>query len=414
MKKSTRSLLACTLALSLAIPAIAVTDASAAGKKPTLKPKSATTILTGKTKTFTIKNVKKKNVKSLKVKVYNKHVAKLGKKILTKKKVGFTIKGIGGGLSDMEVTLKLKKKQAGKKVYKFSNITIQSGVTDAPEGVLSDLVTTNSLTALVLKAGTSVTYDNWENALNLDIINNDAIGGRNIFIHWYENGKEKDDWCRDAAGGKVYRPDSPASTVTAPAAASGSAVSGSAVSGTATTVSGSSTSVSGSAAAPTRESLGIVENTYYCELENMLSGKKSKTNTKLVRIVPQSVIDYSISYLATFKSKYPTAAIPTDSTAKAAFIEDFSKLTNTLGYNLGITSDLFVAIKTGVELVKSDPKLLQELILNEVSEFTASFVAVGKYLGISDADVKAYTEYFGAIVGASVNDTSIDITKLMV
>ena len=416
MKKSTRSLLACTLALSLAIPAIAATDASAAAKKPTLKPKSAATILKGKTKTFTIKNVKKKNVKSLKVKVYNKSVAKLGKKILTKKKVGFTIKGVGGGLSEVEVTLKLKKKQAGKKVYKFTNITIQSGVADAPQAVLVDSVTTNVLTALVLKAGTETDYDKLDNALNLDIVNADKIGGRNIFINWYENGKAKDEWSRDAAGGRTYRPDSPASTVSAPDAASGSAVSGSAVSGPAVStpaVSGPAAAVSGSAAIPTKESLGIVENTYYCELENMLSGKKTTTNPKLVRIIPQHFIDFSTQCLGTFKSKYPTTAVPTDAAAKIAFINDFGMLTNTFGYTLGITSDLLKTIQAGIELVKSDPKMLQELITNDLSGFNDAFINVGKYLGLNEADIKAYMDYFKTIVQASVTDTSIDITKLM-
>ena len=179
MKKSTRSLLACTLALSLAVPAIAGTDAAAAGKKPKLTPKSGATIITGKSKGFVIKNVKKANVKSLKVKIWNKSVAKMTKKVLKKKKVGFVVKGIGGGISDMTVVLKLKKKQAGKKVYKFENLTIQSGIADAPEGLLTDAVTGNSLIALVLKAGTEASFDNPDNSLLLEVSNGGEIGGRN-------------------------------------------------------------------------------------------------------------------------------------------------------------------------------------------------------------------------------------------
>ena len=415
MKKSTRSLLACTLALSLAVPAIAGTDAAAAGKKPKLTPKSGATIITGKSKGFVIKNVKKANVKSLKVKIWNKSVAKMTKKVLKKKKVGFVVKGIGGGVSDMTVVLKLKKKQAGKKVYKFENLTIQSGIADAPEGLLTDAVTGNSLIALVLKAGTEASFDNPDNSLLLEVSNGGEIGGRNYFIHWFENGVEKEEWSRDGAGGKDYRPDTPASTVPAPVpAASGSAVSGSAVSGSA--VSGSAVSggtATGSAVGPTKKELGVTESTYYCELENMLSGKKSTTNTKTVRIVPQHVIDYSNNYIATFKSKYSTGALPTDAATKDAYLNDFARLTNSFGYVMGVTHELLVSIKEGIEATKNDPKLLQENLVDNLAMFTEDFINVGKYIGLSQADVESYINYFKAVVTASITDSNIDITKLL-
>ena len=402
MQKRTRTMLAGALALSLALPLVATgNDSAAAGKAPKLTPKNSAVIIYGKTKTFTIKNVKKSNVKSLKVKVYNKSVAKFGKKILTNKKVGFTVKAVGGGYSDMDVILKLKTPQAGKTVYKFSDYTIQAGSKAKPIVSLSDEVTSNTLLAMVLKAGTEADYDKLDNALTLEVFNTNEIGGRNLYGKWFEDGKEKEEWSRDLAGGRTYRPDSPASAVSGPSIA----VSGPAAVGPV---------ASGSAVKPTNEQLGIVEKTYYVEVENMLSHKKAKTNTKIVRILPEYFINFSHEMLQNFKRKYPgVTSIPTENPELAQFVSDFKLLINTYGRSLGFTKELLVEYSSNIDKVRDNPGLFKELLESDKAEFTHNFEDVAKYLGLVEEDVLTFVDYFFAYLGKAFQDPSLDIAGLM-
>ena len=412
MKRRTANVVACPLALSLAFSAgVVPKTASAAGKKPTLTPKNGATIIKGKTKKFKIKNVKKSNVKKLTVKVFNKSVAKVTKN----KKTSFVVKGIGGGLSDMEVVLKLKKAQAGKKKFKFTNLTIASGVKDAPLINLCDDVTGNNLTAMVLKAGTTADFDNIDNQLTLEIYNKDDIGGRNMYITWYEDGKEKEEWSRDAAGGENQRPDTPE-------------VSGSALElappitelpvsdGMPMPVSGSPISlpaISGSAVAPSGSLMGFVEKEYYCVVENTLSHKKSTSNVKKFRMIPQVAIDGANTIIRLFMNKYPeVVGLPTDSASMEAYLKDFRFIQNTFGYALGVTPELLKTIQDGINETRNTPDVAAENIANDVDGFLESFLGVGKYLGINEDGIKAYMNHFGYVVTRALADSTIDITKL--
>ena len=391
--------MACTLALSLAIPAVATSNqADAASKKPKLTMKSFETIISGKTKKFTIRNVKKKNVKKLTVKIYNKNIAKVTKQT----KTNFTVKGIGGGLTDVDVIVKLKKKVAGKKTYKFQSLTIASGSAKAPQLSLGDSVTENELLALVLKAGTEASFDKVDNELRLDIGNKGAIGGRNLFIKWYEDGKEREDWSRDAAGGQNYRPETPA------------------VSGSATTLDPTKipefdpenppeSSVASGAAI-----FGYVEKNYQCEVENTLSKQKSTSNVKRFRLVPQAAIDAANVIVKSFIKAYPDATqIKTDKDSMLKFLKGFHFVTNTFGYILGVTPELLASFKDGVEALKNDPKALEENIVNDVALFKEDLENVAKYLGADVASADAYFDYFGFILKQSAVDSAIDITKLL-
>jgi hypothetical protein len=80
---------------------------------------------------------------------------------------------------------------------------------------------------------------------------------------------------------------------------------------------------------------------------------------------------------------------------------------------MGVTHELLVSIKEGVEATKNDPKLLQENLVDNLAMFTEDFINVGKYIGLSQADVESYINYFKAVVTASITDSSIDITKLL-
>ena len=86
-----------------------VEQSMAAGKAKLSAKKVSVSV--GKTKTVTIKNVKAKDIKSLKWKTSNKKIATVKKKSKTKA----TIKGVKKGKTTVKVTFKAK----GKK-YKFS------------------------------------------------------------------------------------------------------------------------------------------------------------------------------------------------------------------------------------------------------------------------------------------------------
>lgn len=368
MKKTTSTLVACALAFSLAIPATVAPDSAAAAKKPKLSATDAT-IIKGKTKTFTIKNVKKANVKSLSVKVLNKGVCKLQKKVLTKKKVGFVIKGVGGGVSAVDVTLKLKKKQAGKKVFKFNDIMISSGSAEAPALFLSDFKSGNYLLAMTLKAGSTgdITDEaTLDNALTLGVSNKNEIGSRNVTLTWYVDGKECTDMPysgMDAARDHIYRPESPEAEI--PEAATGAAA------------------------------LGVVEQEYYCTGENLLSGKTAESNHKIVRIVPQKAIDNACKILADFKTAYPDAK---SVTVDDAFMSAFSKVDKSFGAMLGMTEAYLQGLREGIAEVRDNPDLVEENIQNTIFFLHEDFSDVAAYLGVDSANVDTFIEYFGVVI----------------
>ena len=214
--KKTRTVIAMALAVALAAPAVVTgPDSSAAAKAPKLSLKDGGVIITGKTATYKVKNVKKANVKSLQVKVYNTKVASLK----SKTKTTFTIEAVGGGLSAVGVTVKLKKAQAGKKAYKFE-ATVCCGSDEAPQIKLRDSVTYGEKTALVLKAGSKLDESNPDNSLLADVTNSDAIGNRNVALYWFENGLEKSDWCGDGAENHPQRPDAESVVITEPTSGS--------------------------------------------------------------------------------------------------------------------------------------------------------------------------------------------------
>ena len=362
MKKGTKKLLAATLAVALAFPVVSATNADAAAKKPKLSPDGAT-IYKDKTKTFTIKNVKKANVKSLSVKVWNKNVVKLQKKILTKKKVGFVLKGVGGGISNVTVTLKLKKKIAGKKTYTF-DMNVCAGIKDAPQCALKDALSDNHLLAAIFKNGEAAPEGQTDNILTVDVFDLDDIGSRNLIYQWYdENGKE----IEPVFNHDAYRPD----TVT---------------------------------------DADFVEHSYTAKVTNNLSQKSFDTTIKTVRIVSQKYVDEAKAGLAEFIKKYPYDSpdkLPTDAEAAKTYVKDFVTYNDKLANALGMT-DVFVSqVKNMIKEALSDPDSASDLEqgLGDYYEMlNSAFMKVGAYIGISDKDVSDYITHLRLIVNKSVSD----------
>ena len=375
MKKRVTTVIAAALAFTLAVPVAATPTSQAAGKAPKLTPDSAT-IFIGKTKTFTIKNVKKSNVKSLKVKTGSEKRVTVTKKIMKKNKVGFVLKANGGGLIQLDVVLKLKKAQAGKKSYKFE-LNLQTGSKEAPIIALTDKVSDNLFTALVLKEGTKAAEypDTLDNAFELDIFNEDKIGARNMMVQWFVDGKEIESLTRDAAGSREYRPET---TFTA----------------------------SGTAA-------GIERHEYYCVVENTFTGEKIESTRKVFCLVSQDFIDQGVAAMTEFQKKYPDPQnLNLDAASIPAFLADIKVVNRKLGSVLGGTDLMLAEMKNNIDKVKDNPELAAELIANDVGVFDESFVEVGEYLGVSKATVDAYCGYFDYIMTKYLTDPAFDFTKL--
>ena len=114
MMKRTKKAVAVLLAFAMLATSLVTgsTGADAAKKKPKLSVSKKVTIYKGSTKTVTIKNVKSKDIKSLKWKTKNKKIATVKKSSKTKAK----IKGVKAGKTTITCTFKIKKKKYTFKV----------------------------------------------------------------------------------------------------------------------------------------------------------------------------------------------------------------------------------------------------------------------------------------------------------
>ena len=394
--KKTKSLIALGLAITLAVPTFISTDASAAEKAPKLSPANGASIIKGETKTFKIKNVSASNVKSLKVKLYNTNVATLD----SKKKTSFVVKGVGGGLSDMDVKLTLKKKQAGKTTYKFEGLTIASGIADVPSVRLEDTISEGVLTAMVLKAGSKVDFDNVDNELFLDIANRDDIGGRNIFVHWFEDNEEKYEWSRDAAGGLNQRPETESVVINEP-------------------TTGPAAGITNPPTLPNvpmqmnPATIGLIEEHYYqAVVSNTLSHKTALSNRKLVRIVPQFFIDYALKSFDEFAKKYPasksTELLATDE-KQMMFCMDFLQYAHGLGVCLGMTSGVIDDMDKRIHAKDANTA---DLNINVFKPYVEKMKKSGAYLGIKENVINDYFRYLGYIAKMSLTDGDFSISML--
>lgn len=113
MMKRTKKAVAVLLAFAMVATSLVTGSASAdAAKKPKLSVSKKVTIYKGSTKTVTIKNVKSKDIKSLKWSTKSKKIATVKKSSKTKAK----IKGVKVGKTTITCTFKVKKKKYTFKV----------------------------------------------------------------------------------------------------------------------------------------------------------------------------------------------------------------------------------------------------------------------------------------------------------
>ena len=114
MMKRTKKAVAVLLAFAMVATSLVTGSASAdaAKKKPKLSVSKKVTIYKGSTKTVTIKNVKSKDIKSLKWTTKSKKIATVKKSSKTKAK----IKGVKAGKTTITCTFKIKKKKYTFKV----------------------------------------------------------------------------------------------------------------------------------------------------------------------------------------------------------------------------------------------------------------------------------------------------------
>ena len=358
MKKTIAKIAAVTLVLALAAPTVALPKAEAAAKAPKLSTDDIT-IYTGKTKTITIKNVKKKDVKSLTVKAFNESSTVVKKKILTKNKVGFTLKATGPHGSAVRITLKLKKKIAGKKTYKWEIITT-TGSAAKPVSYLEDDVT-GSYTALVLKEGEEP--EGGDNEFSLISDTYADIGVRNLEFKWFKDGEVV-----DTAYQRTFRPDT--------------------------------TKV-------VDQEKGYDESVYHCEVTNWVSKKTVTTNSKKCLIVTQKFIDAAIADLKTFSEKYAfktSDELPTDAEKITQYLEDYKVVMLSFGRSLGITPELIDELESAIE--RSNPTGAAELLKQDTAAMADSMKVVGRYLGISEADVEEFAKHFAWILVKSATDSN--------
>lgn len=390
--KKTRTVIALAMAVALAAPAVTAPNSSAAAKAPKLTMKDGDAIITGKTKIYKIKNVKKANVKSLTVKVANDKVAKLK----AKTKTAFTVEAVGGGTSEVIVNVKLKKAQAGKKAYKFDNV-ICCGSDETPQIRLKDSVTLGEKTALVLKAGSKADESKPDNALVADVTNLDAIGARNLNLYWFENGSEKDEWSRDAAGNPPHRPD--AENVTPAQPATGSAAK--------LPATPSATTLNPSDGVPGKPSpmlLGLVQQSVYQVLAvNTLSGKATLSGTKIVRYIPDEFIQIAVKSFQEFVAKYPDSKakeILTNDQKEMEYLFDFKEASHAIGICIGMTDGVIDDIAVRIHADGANATAINEMFQDRANKMSK----VADYMGISQDLVKAFFRHLAYIANKSLTD----------
>ena len=343
------SLILC-LTLTLCITGMKKADAAQSSAKPFLSVKNSISIYTGKKKTVLIKNVKGKDVSSLNVKAGNPSSTKVVKKLINGKKVGFVLKALGPHASEIEVTLKLRKKIAGKKVFKFS-FTAITGAPDAPEADLIDGLKKNDHHVSVFKEGEEP--KEWENWIELGIGNMAQIDNRNIDIKWYENGK-KGTGQNDSLF--CYRPDT---------------------------------------SKVKNKEKGFDEGTVSCKVLNCIS-KKEASDEQRYCVVSQDFIDSSTDKLKSFAEKYPYKSydeVPSDETSLNAYSGDFFELLNSYGKILGLsweTINYFGKIYADAE---NDPvKDIGKLMSDAIDSYEDECMMNAENLGIPQEDVSLFCD----------------------
>ena len=367
MKMKAGKLVAVTLALTLAAPCIVSREAEAAGgQKPVLGPYEDNVVLyTGKTKTFYIQNVKKSNVKSLKVKSSNTGSVKVVKKILTKKKVGFKLKGGVPTASFINVSLKLKKPQANSLSYKFS-LTVFTGVADEPEAFLVDSITNDTDIALVQREGTAKGAE-----LTLLVGNQAMIGQLNIDKRWYMDGK----FLNEMQGVELYYP--PTSSVS-------------------------------------DRTGGYDEMIFTCKAENCLSGVVGETSDKVYRLVTPDYVTDATKAIADFRTAHSYTGetdLPTDDAAITAYLTDFKTQAHRFGIAIGVTNGLIERVRLLAEKPEgSDTATLTK----ELRDDEPKLIKIAKKVGIRDEDVKTYWNQFGLIAIKSMQDPRYSLKSIPV
>ena len=363
MKKGIKTILAATLAVALAVPMTAAPVGNAKEKTPTLSPGDTAVIYTGKTKTFTIKNVKKANVKSLSVSVANKKAAKL----VSKTKTSFKIKALAPHASAVDVTLKLKKKIAGKKTYKYELI-VATGTKDAPDVVLSDGLTNYASDASVFKEGEAPAE--WgDDCIKLSILNLDEISTRNLGeITWTDDGVKVKDSCV-SADFMSFRPDTSLVVNT---------------------------------------DVGFDSGKVKCEVENSLSLKKGETEEKEYRVVTQAYIDKATSDLRSFASKYPYNSVndmQVHFSESDDFETDFYEMvlpySNVMGTTLKTVS-LFKDIIDSFEDEESQEAYAS--LSAAIDDYKDKCLLVANNLGTEASDATTFCDYLKAFTIKCFND----------
>ena len=366
MKKRLISMVIC-MGLILALMPASPSEAVA---KPKLSPGGMISIYTGKTKTITIKNVKKSDVKSLTVKALNKKSTKVVKKILTKKKVGFTLKAVGPHACVVKVTLKLKKKISGKKTYKFE-ITTCTGSPDAPDAVLSDGVTKAANDASVFKEGDAPEggLEKWENYIKLDILNLADIDKRNIGIDWRDDEKEGKDI---SATGLEFRPDT-------------------------TKVIDTET--------------GYDERSVTCEVTNYISGKKTVTEEKKYRVVTQSYIDKVTKNFRDFAALHPVSSIEEEFSGKDATTIEKALMDEVIPFGniMGLSWDTIETFYEMYEAAIANPdEKISTFFAAAIEDCKERYKLVAASIGVDTGEAQNFVDYLKVFIEHGIKNDKVN------
>ena len=180
---------AVALSLAMALSIAGTTPAQAASKVKLSSKKG--TIKVNKTKTVTIKNTKKSNIKKVKFTYSKKKIAKA-----TRKGLKITVKGLKAGKTTITAKITLKKAVAGKKSYSLKYTATVKETTPVVEELNLDRVES----AGRIKA----TY-------GFDALGNEVMtsaGGVNILVAYFSsavaNFSQSDVQIRNVSSGKLY------------------------------------------------------------------------------------------------------------------------------------------------------------------------------------------------------------------